>query len=135
MNQVQFEQSRMADINVTPLVDVFLVLLIIFMISAPMLKSVYDISLPTSTRAQPRSQEGIEITLGKNGIYFIDASQVTKEDFTSAFRQIFSPENPRPVFVRADGELPYQEIVSALDILRKAGAVDVGLVTVPSGPK
>jgi biopolymer transport protein ExbD len=135
MKAVQFEQSRMAEINVTPLVDVFLVLLIIFMISAPMLKSVYDVNLPAATRAQPRSQEGIEVILGQNGIYFIDASQVTKTDFESAFKQIYSPNNPRPVFVRADGELPYQEIVSILDVLRSSGALDVGLVTEPAKPR
>ena len=135
MKPVEFEQSRMSEINVTPLVDVFLVLLIIFMISAPMLKSVYDVNLPTSKRAQPRSQEGIEITLGKGGVIFIDASQVAKEDFNSAFRQIFSPENPRPVFLRADGELPYQEIVEAMDVIRQAGAVDLGLVTEAAKPK
>ena len=135
MKPVEFEQSRMSEINVTPLVDVFLVLLIIFMISAPMLKSVYDVNLPTSKRAQPRSQEGIEITLGKDGVIFIDAGQVAKEDFASAFKQIFSPENPRPVFLRADGELPYQEIVEAMDVIRQAGAVDLGLVTEAAKPK
>ncbi len=135
MKPVEFEQSRMSEINVTPLVDVFLVLLIIFMISAPMLKSVYDVNLPTSKRAQPRSQEGIEITLGKGGVIFIDAGQVAKEDFASAFKQIFSPENPRPVFLRADGELPYQEIVEAMDVIRQAGAVDLGLVTEAAKPK
>lgn len=129
MKPIEFEQSRMSEINVTPLVDVFLVLLIIFMISAPMLKSVYDVNLPTSKRAQPRSQEGIEITLSKGGIIFIDASQVSKADFASAFRQIYSPDSPRPVFLRADGDLPYQDIVDAMDILRQAGAVDLGLVT------
>jgi len=132
---VEFEQSRMAEINVTPLVDVFLVLLIIFMISAPMLKSVYDVSLPVSRKAQPRSEEGIEITLGKNGVIFIDASQVSRADFASAFKQIYSPENPRPVFVRADGELAYQEIITALDILRQAGAIDVGLATESPKPR
>lgn len=135
MKPVEFEQSRMSEINVTPLVDVFLVLLIIFMISAPMLKSVYDVNLPIAKAAQPRSQEGIEVTLGKGGIIFIDASQVAREDFASAFRQIYSPANPRPVFVRADGELPYQDIVEALDILRQAGAVDVGLVTEAAKPR
>ncbi|HDH58267.1 MAG TPA: protein TolR [Bacteroidetes bacterium] len=135
MKPIEFEQSRMSEINVTPLVDVFLVLLIIFMISAPMLKSVYDVNLPTSKRAQPRSQEGIEITLGKGGVIFIDAGQVAKEDFASAFKQIFSPENPRPVFLRADGELPYQEIVEAMDVIRQAGAVDLGLVTEAAKPK
>lgn len=135
MKPVEFEQSRMSEINVTPLVDVFLVLLIIFMISAPLLKSVYDVNLPTSKRAQPRSQEGIEVILGKGGIVFIDASQVARVDFADAFRQIYSPANPRPVFVRADGELPYQEIVEALDILRQAGAVDVGLVTEAAKPR
>ena len=135
MKPVEFEQSRMSEINVTSLVDVFLVLLIIFMISAPMLKSVYDVNLPMAKAAQPRSQEGIEVTLGKGGIIFIDASQVAREDFASAFRQIYSPANPRPVFVRADGELSYQEIVEALDILRQAGAVDVGLVTEAAQPR
>ena len=133
--RVQFEQSRMSEINVTPLVDVFLVLLIIFMISAPMLKSAYDISLPQSKQAQPTAKEGIEVTLGQGGIIFIDNSQVAKPDFSSAFKQIYSPSNPRPVFVRADGTLPYQEIVEALDILRQAGAVDVGLVTEAPKPK
>jgi biopolymer transport protein TolR len=133
--KVQFEQSRMSEINVTPLVDVFLVLLIIFMISAPMLKSAYDISLPQSKQAQPTAKEGIEVTLGQGGIIFIDNSQVAKPDFSSAFKQIYSPSNPRPVFVRADGTLPYQEIVEALDILRQAGAVDVGLVTEAPKPK
>jgi len=133
--RVQFEQSRMSEINVTPLVDVFLVLLIIFMISAPMLKSAYDISLPQSKQAQPTAKEGIEVTLGQGGIIFIDNSQVAKPDFSSAFKQIYSPSNPRPVFVRADGTLPYQEIVEALDILRQAGAVDVGLVTEAPQPR
>ena len=133
--RVQFEQSRMSEINVTPVVDVFLVLLIIFMISAPMLKSAYDISLPQSKQAQPTAKEGIEVTLGQGGIIFIDNSQVAKPDFGSAFKQIYSPSNPRPVFVRADGTLPYQEIVEALDILRQAGAVDVGLVTEAPKPK
>ncbi|HEX7343098.1 MAG TPA: ExbD/TolR family protein [bacterium] len=133
--KVQFEQSRMSEINVTPLVDVFLVLLIIFMISAPMLKSAYDISLPQSRQAQPTAKEGIEVTLGQGGIIFIDNSQVAKSDFSSAFKQIYSPSDPRPVFVRADGTLPYQEIVEALDILRQAGAVDVGLVTEAPKPR
>jgi len=129
MKVVEFEQSRMAEINVTPLVDVFLVLLIIFMISAPMMKSVYDVSLPEARKAQPRSEAGIEITLAKDGIIFIDATQVTLDDFSSAFKQIFSPQNPQPVYIKADGALPYQEIVTALDIVRQAGAVDVGLAT------
>ncbi len=133
--KVQFEQSRLSEINVTPLVDVFLVLLIIFMISAPMLKSAYDISLPQSKQAQPTAKEGIEVTLGPGGIIFIDNSQVARPDFSSAFKQIYSPANPRPVFVRADGTLPYQEIVEALDILRQAGAVDVGLVTEAPKPR
>jgi biopolymer transport protein ExbD len=135
MKPVEFEQSRMSEINVTPLVDVFLVLLIIFMISAPMLKSVYDVNLPTSRKAQPRSAQGIEVTLGKGGIIFIDAAQVDRADFASAFSQIYSPESPRPVFVRADGELPYQEIITALDIIRLAGAVDVGLATESPRPR
>jgi biopolymer transport protein TolR len=133
--KVQFEQSRMSEINVTPLVDVFLVLLIIFMISAPMLKSAYEVSLPQSKKAAPTSQDGIDVILGKNGVIFIDKGQVTKADFESAFRQIYSPANPRPVFVRADGSLPYQEIVEALDALRQAGATDIGLVTEAPKPR
>jgi biopolymer transport protein TolR len=132
---IEFQQSHMAEINVTPLVDVFLVLLIIFMISAPMLKAAYDVSLPTSKKAEPRSSEGIEVILGQNGIVFIDASQISKADFASAFKQVYSPTNPRPVYVRADGKLPYQEIVDALDLLRQAGAVDIGLVTEPPKPR
>ncbi|RJP75635.1 MAG: ExbD/TolR family protein [Candidatus Zixiibacteriota bacterium] len=133
--KVQFEQSRMSDINVTPLVDVFLVLLIIFMISAPMLKSAYEVNLPKSRAAQPNSLQGIEVVLAPGGRIFIDNSQVTREDFSSAFRQIYSPANPRPVFVRADGGLPYQEIVETLDVLRQSGATDIGLVTEPPRPR
>jgi biopolymer transport protein TolR len=133
--KVQFEQSRMSEINVTPLVDVFLVLLIIFMISAPMLKTAYEVSLPQASKAAPTSQEGIEVILAPKGIVFIDNSQVDRADFESAFKQIYSPASPRPVFVRADGSLPYQEIVTALDVLRKAGAVDVGLVTEAPKPR
>ncbi len=133
--KVQFEQSRLAEINVTPLVDVFLVLLIIFMISAPLLKSAYEVSLPQARKAQPTSAEGIEVVLAQNGIIFIENTQVAKPDFSSAFQQIFSKDNPRPVFVRADGALPYQEIVEALDALRQAGAEDVGLVTEAPRPK
>jgi biopolymer transport protein TolR len=133
--KVQFEQSRMSEINVTPLVDVFLVLLIIFMISAPLLKTAYEISLPQAKAAQPTSKDGVEITLGRDGVIFIDNSQVSRQDFASAFKQIYSPTDARPVFVRADGTLPYQEIVEALDILRQAGAVDVGLVTEAPKPR
>ncbi len=133
--KVQFEQSQFSEINVTPLVDVFLVLLIIFMISAPMMKSAYEVNLPKSRVAQPTSQEGIEVVLASGGIIFVDNSQVAKPDFSSAFRQIFSPANPRPVFVRADGSLPYQDVVEALDVIRQAGAVDIGLVTEPPRPR
>jgi biopolymer transport protein ExbD len=60
---------------------------------------------------------------------------VAKADFSSAFSQIYNPNNPKPVFVRAEGDLPYQDIITALDVLRQAGALDIGLATQPAKPR
>lgn len=126
--------SQMSEINVTPFVDVMLVLLVVFMITAPLLSSGVPVDLPKSD-AKPISQEDdkpLEITLGKDGKMFIGETEVKREKLVSLLTAMTSDNPERRVFIRADLALSYGQVMDTLGLLNGAGFRKVALLSVQS---
>jgi biopolymer transport protein TolR len=117
-----------ADINVTALVDVAFVLLIVFMITAPMMQGGVDVQLPRAQARPLTAKEGMVISVDREGRIFVDNTQVSYNDFRLTFRSLVSARNPSGVYLRADSRVPYGEVVRVLAVIRTAGVNDVGLV-------
>jgi len=131
MKKFRLPYTPIPDINITALVDVMLVLLIIFMVTAPMLRSALDIEIPKAAHAMSTVEEGIEINIKRDGTIYIDKTPVPVEQFDIAFQQVFAPASHQPVFLWADQEVPYREVLRVIDVLRGAGVQDLGLVAEP----
>ncbi|VVT13773.1 membrane spanning protein in TonB-ExbB-ExbD complex [Sphingomonas sp. EC-HK361] len=127
-------RAPMADINVTPLVDVMLVLLIIFMVTAPLLTAGVPIQLPDS-RAKPLDQDKkpTQISLDAQGKIFLDKEEIAESDLPSRLEGIAAqgtPDQPPQVFLRADRALDYGRVMRVMGELNRAGLNRVSLVTV-----
>ena len=122
----------MADINVTNLVDVILVLLIIFMITAPMLQSGIDVNLPKTRAAiQDELGEGVVLTVDKKGGIFIDDVWVRLPDLESRLDNILREKNSSSIYIRADSAVVYGVVVAVIARLKEMGIDYMGLVTSP----
>ena len=117
-----------ADINVTALVDVAFVLLIVFMITAPMMQGGVDVQLPQAQVRPLPANEGMVVSVDREGRIFIDQTGVSYNDFRVTFRSIVAARKPTGVYLRADRRVPYGDVVRVLAIIRTAGVNDVGLV-------
>ena len=120
-----------ADINVTSLVDVAFVLLIIFMITAPIMQGGVDVRLP---RAQVRAiepKQGLVVTVDADGKIYLDQAGLSYEDFAATFPAFVRTKRPRGVYLRADGRVAYARVVQVLAVIRGSGVQDVGLVAEP----
>jgi biopolymer transport protein TolR len=127
----------MAEINVTPFVDVMLVLLIIFMVAAPLMTVGVPVQLP-ETAAQPlpaETEEPLTVTLTADGGLAIMTTEVAREDLLPMLRAIASERAGDKVFLRADGAIPYARVVEVMGALNAGGFNDIGLVTDPGGPR
>ena len=129
--------TSLAEINVIPLVDVMLVLLIIFMVAAPMMTQGMQVNLPQARRSTPVKAESIYITVPAN---FATERQVQIGKETIRFdilaervRQTMLGRDEKSLFVRADGDVAYKHLVAVVDKLKEGGIERVGLVTVPVG--
>ena len=127
-----FNRRIMSEINVTPLVDVMLVLLIIFMVTAPMLQSGVDVQLPTAGMAPlDKGERAVTITVDRNGRIHIDRHSFTLPEFRRRAPVILSEIGGRPVYLRGDSRISYGTIMAAMSVLKGAGIERVGLVTEP----
>lgn len=118
-----------ADINVTPLVDVMLVLLIVFMITAPMLAAGMHVELPSASAAQPLDpKEPVIITLHKDGSLFLGDSQVQREQIAQTLQAKYGDDRSRSIHLRGDRDVPYGEMVAVIDQLAVGGFVKVSLL-------
>lgn len=117
-----------ADINVTSLVDVAFVLLIIFMIAAPMMSGGVDVQLPRAEVRPLPSSEAMVVSVDREGRIFIDETRVTYNDFRVTFRALVESRKPAGVYLRADRRVPYGQVVRVLAVVRNSGIKDVGLV-------
>jgi biopolymer transport protein TolR len=122
----------MSEINVTPFVDVMLVLLIIFMVTAPMLQQGLDVDLP-DTQSQPMrmSEEPLVLTVMKDGSTHLASVAVPLDELGPKLEAIFEGREDRELYLRADQDVPYGIVVKAMAAARAAGATSLGIVTEP----
>ena len=126
----------MSEINVTPFVDVMLVLLIIFMVAAPLMTVGIPIDLPkTAANSLPGEQEEpLTITLAADGTVSIQTTEVDRADLVGRLRAIAAEREGSRVFLRADGAVSYADVVQIMGALNKGGFDNIGLVTDTGGP-
>jgi biopolymer transport protein TolR len=122
----------MAEINVTPLVDVVLVLLIIFMVTAPMLQMGIDVNLPrVKSKSIDVTEEKLILTINGGKEIFINKNKTSITDLGAKLESIFANRIDREVFMRADKNVPYGFVVEVMSAVRKAGVDKLGMITEP----
>lgn len=133
MAGVSTSDDFVSEINVTPFVDVMLVLLIIFMVTAPMMTEGLDVDLPKVEAAEslPTENDHMILTVKDNGAVFLDEYETTIADLTPVLETNVRNQG-RQLFVRADKSVPYGTVMEVMGKIRGAGITDVGLVTVTS---
>lgn len=130
----------MAEINVTPFVDVMLVLLIIFMVTAPMMTSGLEVQLPRAAApALPQADEQAVVTLTVEGTVHLgtgtdQGQSISKEALAASLKAMAQNKPDQGVFIRADGKVPYEEVARVLAMATAAGIQKVGMVTDPRAP-
>lgn len=122
------ELPLVADINVTSLVDVAFVLLIIFMITAPIMQGGVDVQLPRAEARPLQPREGMVVSVDRAGRIFVDETSLSYDDFRAAFPAMVASRDPSGVYLRADRRVDYGTVVQVLAVMRQAGIADVGLV-------
>jgi biopolymer transport protein TolR len=125
--------SFMSDINVTPFVDVMLVLLIIFMVTAPMMMQGVDVALPEAT-AEPlltEEQDQLLITIDNQSRVFINDIQVSVEELNTKLKKILSGRSDRQVYLKADKGITYGKVVRVMSEIKMSGVEKLGMVTLP----
>ncbi len=120
-----------SDINVTPLVDVMLVLLIIMMLIAPMLQQGVSVKLPTAqnTVDKPEVQGQTVIAIGRDKQLYLNAKPVGEQELSRRVTEILENMKEKIVLIKADEEVEYSAVMAAMDQLRQAGVEDIGLIT------
>jgi len=125
----------LAEINVIPLVDVMLVLLVIFMVTAPMLYRGMDIKLPTSTSNTIKPEERIVLTIERDQKLYLDKDPIGLAQLEDRLKAVRQRNAEVSVFLRADRDVPYGTVIQVMDGVKKAGIEKLGMVTDPAGPE
>lgn len=126
------KNGLVADINVTPLVDVMLVLLIIFMVTAPMMSQGVDVDLPeTTAKPLPQKEKPIMITIDREGEITIDRIKVTRRVLRQKLEKLSVKGNDRPVFLNADKNVAYGDVVKIMADVKDSGFDKLGMITKP----
>ncbi len=128
-------KKLMSEINVVPYIDVMLVLLVIFMITAPLLSQGVKVDLPKAAARPVESQdrETLVVTVDREGRYFLDDRRISPEELSRKTAAILRARPQTPVLIRGDRQSNYGEVVKAMTLLQSAGAPSVGLLTEPPG--
>jgi biopolymer transport protein TolR len=120
-----------AEINVVNLIDVMLLLLVIFMITAPMMQGGVDIQLPRAEARPLDPKSGLVVTVDRAGAIRVDDAPMSYAEFRAAFKALASRRARQGIYLRADRGVPYGTVVRVLAVMRAAGVGDIGLVTEP----
>jgi len=124
-------QTSLSEINVTPLVDVVLVLLIIFMVTAPVLQSGIEVSVPQTKTVKEISEERVVVTITSKQDIYVDKEQVNINNIGEKLRtKILDPER-QPIYVRADEKIPFGLFATVMDAVKASGIRNVSIVTQP----
>jgi biopolymer transport protein ExbD len=130
------ELGDMADINVTPLVDVMLVLLIIFMITAPMLTTGLTVQLPTAEGKsfELASNQPAKVTVAANGAVYVDGAPAGTGNLDATLGPMLRGRRVKRAVLEADKGVPYGRVITVLDVMNRAGVEQLGMITQPRGP-
>ncbi len=121
--------SNMSDINMTPMIDVLLVLLAIFMIAQPMVLRTLDVQIPRKERSEATaSAPPIVLEIDADGSYSINKRPIPAGRLEASLRQIYMGRSDRVLFIKADGEVIYEDVIAAMDAARGAGVSVLGAV-------
>jgi|SRR5688500_14341604 biopolymer transport protein TolR len=124
--------QAISDINVTPLVDVMLVLLVIFMVTAPILQQGVAVNLPqASGDALPADEQQLVVSIDTEGRVFLNEEQYTAERLQAELTSLAAIDPKRRLYIRADAGVPYGQVIETLAAVRQAGLSRVGLITEP----
>ena len=120
-----------ADINVTPLCDIMLVLLIIFMVVTPMLQKGVDVKLPPAAYAadHPDNEDTVTLAVRVDGQIFLDMMPVPRSDVVSSIREKFDVRTDKTIFLKADENLDYGDVLQVMDLCREGGVEEIALMT------
>ena len=120
-----------AEINVVSLIDVMMLLLVIFMITAPIMQGGVDIALPRAEASPLEPKSGLVVTVNRAGEIFVDQDRFSYTEFRASFRALAAQRGKQGIYLRADQGVPYGQVVRILAVMRRAGVGDVGMVTEP----
>ena len=136
MNNQQNDRGLLSEINVTPLVDVMLVLLIIFMVTAPMLQQGIDVDLPNVVAKDiPVREEKLVLTITKKREIFINEHPVEILRLREKLEKLYKNRAAKEIFLRADENVPYGFVVKTMAEIREAGIARLGMITIPPQKK
>ena len=125
-----------SEINVTPMVDVMLVLLVIFMVTAPMMQQGVQVNLPKAeTKALPAPEESVIVSIERSGTVFINSAAIPAGELRSRLGEMFASRSKKEVFLKADKDVPYGEVVKTMAEIKGAGIERLGMVTEPAQRK
>src|SRR5205823_13775714 len=124
-------QSSLADINVTPLVDVVLVLLIIFMVTAPVLQSGIDVNVPRTRTVKEITEERVVISIDRQQRIFLGNEPVNINEIGAKVRQKLRDPERQSIFLRSDQDVPFGAFATVMDAVKQAGITNVSIVTQP----
>ena len=132
----QREATTISQINVTPLVDVMLVLLVIFMVTAPIIQQGVQVNLPQAkTSAIPGTEEYLSVTVAKNGNIYLNDNAMSLRELGDKLRAIKKLQADKQVYLRADQDVRYGTVMSAIAEIKQAGIERLGMVTRPPSDK
>jgi len=120
-----------AEINVVSLIDVMMLLMVIFMITAPIMQGGVDVTLPKAEARPLEPKSGLVVSIDRTGRIHVDETILTFPEFRATFRSLASDRGREGVYLRADAGVPYGDVVRVLAVMRASGTPDVGLVAEP----
>lgn len=128
-------QTSLADINITPLVDVVLVLLVIFMITAPVLQSGIEVAVPKTRTVKEITEQRLVLTIDRDQQVFLGDHAVNLHDLPQQLRQSVTDPTKKVIYLRADERVPFGAFASLMDAVKQAGITNISIVTQPLNTK
>jgi len=120
-----------AEINVVSLIDVMMLLMVIFMITAPIMQGGVDVTLPKAEARPLEPKSGLVVTVDRAGRIHVEEASLTFDEFRASFKALAAERGKQGIYLRADQGVPYGSVVRVLAVMRSSGISDVGLVAEP----